>query len=208
MMQLINSSIVYKIKKNYFTNFVLSSIRDKIKKDIAKPKDNLRISLTLPVFIEYSEGYSLQFFPDRLIIEATYPDQIELEKIDAPPDSLLQTAQNFIEDVLPLECTAIGLNFKVWIPEKSIAATVIQSDKDIISMKYTMKRKDYIIINNVNKASIESENKTKSEGLLFDSNFHFEIEKENTKKYINNILIKRKECLNDLRGLLNELTIS
>ncbi len=203
-MLLLNSSIVYAFQGNAINSIVLNELIDeKIIPDKFKTKIKINSS-PFPTIINLEQGYSIHNNLNKIIIQISYPEEHNLNELESLPDILPEIANNY-KRLLKLDCIALGINFKVLIfsKEYKLSPEITALKSDVLELKYQIQKEDFVIINSLNKLNIKKKVRIEN-GIIFDSNFHFELEsKENKDKYLESLFLKRNEFLNNLKEIIN-----
>lgn len=206
-MKLINSSIVFIFEGSAIHSLVLNGIA---KNEVIPPNFTSKPKIHIPSFptiIDLENGYSIHIIPNKAIIQINYPEQHNLDNINAPPDELTNIAHNFVKSLTGLNYKALGINFKVLISSENFFPSYkgLAGESEIIDMKFQAQRDIFLLINTINRVNTSKNEKNKF-GILFDSNFHLELKSEK-EHIIDKALSKRKYCLNYLKELINETFI-
>jgi hypothetical protein len=203
-MKLVNSSIVYAFYGNAIHSIILNQI---IGKKIIPDESTSKIkisNLPYPTIIDLDKGYSIHSVPNKSIIQINYPEEFDINKIESLPDNLTEIASNF-KKLSKLDYKAIGINFKVIILSEDyfLSNEALPQTSEILELKFQIKKDDFLIINNLNQFMIKDNDNT-IPAIMFDSNFHLELEtKDDKEKCIKNALSKRENCFKILKELIN-----
>ncbi|MBN2092635.1 hypothetical protein JW964_23645 [candidate division KSB1 bacterium] len=201
-MKLIHSSIVFVLKKGFNHSLILNFLDQNqiLPPDfVEEPKI---YSPAMPTIIDLHDGHSIHILPNKIIIQINYAEPGELNELDAIPDELLKIAENVVPHISKLDIKALGINFKlVSSADKEIEnLSNLPIDSEILEIKFQLRKDIFLLINTINRVAAEGEN-----GLLFDSNFHLDLNENNTEALILEYLAKRGKCFQQVKGLINEI---
>lgn len=204
-MKLINSSIVFVFDGEVtLSAFINETLNQKILVPEISTKQVIHVPV-YPIIIDLDGGYSMQISPNKLIVQISYPEPLQIDNIVTLPDRLTDIATNFIKLKKTLNYQALGINFKILIPSERFCLSIkeLQNQVTIVDLKYQIKKEPFLVINRITQHPIKS-NESDELGILIDSNFHLDLTNSNQKeRLIAKAITQRDQCFMTLKELIN-----
>lgn len=180
------------------------------------PRDaDIHESIHLPQIakVDFNDQYKFVAHGNRSMVRIDYDPMPQIDDVPLENDGVSEMAESLAHATKHMRYHAIGINFQVVVPGASFSRIVdgIPQGASPVELQYEVMRQGGEVNITLKKIQRVQGEEGPEHGILFDSNFHHELDKEADltvrSEQIQQAISNREACYNRMLQLIDETSI-